>query len=150
MPAWYTGVHFVISQLLVLTDSESAALRHFHLPIAFQSEMLIWGLAGSTKRLLSWRQRIGVTPVSLRKRGQLLLVTGHPKPVSVSNQFRLLATFLVAIAFHRFAQTNSDCSPNQAPGTASQTEQVLSSYERQNVVSVELVGQPDASAEKFL
>ena len=112
--------------------------------------MLIWGLAGSTKRLLSWRQRIGVTPVSLRKRGQLLLVTRHPKPVSVSNQFRLLATFLVAIAFHGFAQTNSTSSPNQLPGTGPRTEQVLSSYEGQNVVSVELVGQPDVSTDKFL
>jgi hypothetical protein len=70
-------------------------------------------------------------------------------PVSVSNQFRLFATFLVAIAFHGFVQTNSTCSPNHLPGTAPQTEQVLF-YGSQKMVSVELADQPDVSTDKLL
>jgi hypothetical protein len=69
-------------------------------------------------------------------------------PVSVSNEFHLFATFLVAIAFHGFVQTNSTSSPNRLPGTSPQTEQVLS-YEGQNVVSVELAGQTDVQTSSF-
>jgi hypothetical protein len=71
-------------------------------------------------------------------------------PVPVCNQFRLFATFWVAIAFHGFVQTNSTSAPNQFPETAPQTEQVLSPDEGQNVVSVELAGQPTMSTGKFL
>jgi hypothetical protein len=61
-------------------------------------------------------------------------------PVPVCNQFRLFATFLVAIAFHGFVDTNSTSSPNRFSGTGPHMELVLPSYEGQNVVSIELAG----------
>ena len=48
------------------------------------------------------------------------------------------------------AQTGPTASPAQAPKTAPQVEQVLSSYEGQKVTSVELAGQPDLDTAAIL
>src|SRR5438132_6033344 len=48
------------------------------------------------------------------------------------------------------AQTGPTASPAQAPKTAPQVEQVLSSYEGQKVTSVELAGQPDLDTAAML
>ncbi|HTK96310.1 MAG TPA: POTRA domain-containing protein [Terriglobales bacterium] len=47
------------------------------------------------------------------------------------------------------AQTGPTATPQQAPRTAPQVEQVLPSYEGQNVSSVELAGQPDIDPKEY-
>ena len=47
------------------------------------------------------------------------------------------------------AQTTPTQAPSQTPKTAPQVEQILPSYEGQNVTSVELAGRPDLDASKF-
>jgi outer membrane protein insertion porin family len=48
------------------------------------------------------------------------------------------------------AQTGPTATPEQAPKTAPQVEQVLPSYEGQNVTSLELAGQPDLNTQMLL
>jgi outer membrane protein assembly factor BamA len=48
------------------------------------------------------------------------------------------------------AQTGPTSTPEQAPKTAPQVEQVLPSYEGQNVTSLELAGQPDLNTQALL
>src|SRR5947207_2001509 len=52
------------------------------------------------------------------------------------------AVFLFALSAAAFSQTGPTATPEQAPRTAPQVQQVLGSYEGQKVTSVELAGQP--------
>jgi hypothetical protein len=72
--------------------------------------------------------------------GQMLLPIWHHTFVRYPG---FSAALLVLIAASGWAQTSQTAAPDQAPTTAPQTAEVLPSYEGQNVVSVELAGQPE-------
>ncbi len=60
-----------------------------------------------------------------------------------------MAFFLAILCSGTQAQVTTQ-SQTQAPGTSPQTEQILSSYEGQNVTAVEIAGRPDLSTSEFL
>src|ERR1700751_1637967 len=57
---------------------------------------------------------------------------------------------LVLLAWVGWAQPAQPAARDQAPATAPQTAEVLPSYEGQNVVSIELAGQPDLNTNELL
>ncbi len=63
----------------------------------------------------------------------------------------LLLVLGVGMLGHAFAQSK-DAPPkaNQAPKTSPQTEQILGSYEGQNVTSIEIAGRPDLTTSQLL
>ena len=73
----------------------------------------------------------------------LLLIRHH----TLARYAGYSAPLLVLIAWVGWAQTGQTAARDQAPATAPQTAEVLPSYERQNVVSVELAGQPDLNTQ---
>jgi outer membrane protein insertion porin family len=60
------------------------------------------------------------------------------------------AALLVLVAASGWAQAGQTAAPDQAPTTAPQTAEVLPSYEGQNVVSVELAGQPELDTRELV
>ena len=54
------------------------------------------------------------------------------------------------IPFALCAQTGQTATPEQAPKTAPQVQEVLPSYEGQNVTSLELAGRPDLNIQSLL
>ena len=58
------------------------------------------------------------------------------------------AYLLVAICIHGIAQ-NAGTTLKQVPETAPNTEQLLTSYEGQNVASIEIAGRPDLDSARF-
>jgi outer membrane protein insertion porin family len=61
-----------------------------------------------------------------------------------------LAALLTCAAALASGQAGPTATPRQAPRTAPQTEEVLSPYEGQKVLSVELAGQPDLNTDALL
>jgi len=60
------------------------------------------------------------------------------------------ALALLLIAFFGIQAQASAQSQKQAPKTSPQTEQILASYEGQNVTSIDVAGHPDLSTSQFL
>lgn len=74
----------------------------------------------------------------------------HHTAVQACTRFRFLATSLIWIASLSWTQTSPTAAPSQQPRTAAQTAAVLPSYEGQNVMSVELAGQPEPNMDELM
>jgi outer membrane protein insertion porin family len=76
-----------------------------------------------------------------------------PKPNTCLTSRELLPLVLIialVMAAGLSAQTGQTAQPQQAPRTAPQVQQVLPSYEGQNVTSIELAGQPNLNTTTLL
>src|SRR5437868_15518952 len=64
--------------------------------------------------------------------------------------FVLLFAAVLLLPAGTGAQTGPTAQPQQAPRTAPQVQQVIPSYEGQNVSSVELAGRPDLNTDSLV